>query len=89
MARVVHKYEVLARNGFGKVEMPVGAEIVHADVQRTSVYIWALGDPDAELVTRLLGYFGTGHLIPDQAEYVGSCTDRDFGLVWHVFEGMA
>lgn len=88
MARTVHKFEVSANNAFGPVELPIGARIVHTDVQHTRVFVWALVDPAAETTDRLLGYFATGHLVPEQGLYIGSCPDREFGLVWHVFEGI-
>jgi hypothetical protein len=71
--------------------MPVAAEILHADMQHGTVYVWALVDPDApSTVDRRLGYFGTGHKeIPLTARHIGTCINRDFNLVWHVFEDTA
>jgi hypothetical protein len=85
MARVVHKYEVAAASDFGPVSMPVDAQILHTDVQGHQVFVWALVSADAEMVERRLGFWGTGHEVPDGARYLGTGI-TDFALVWHVFE---
>jgi hypothetical protein len=77
-ARVVHKYAVEAAGDFGPVQMPVGAEILHADVQGDQVFVWASVAPEAgELVERRIGYFGTGSPVPGGALMAGrSLVDR-------------
>lgn len=86
MARVVHKFAVSFLGDLGPVQMPVGAEVLHADCQGNQVFVWALVDPDAEMETRRFGVFGTGHPVPEDARHIGTCIERNWGLVWHVFE---
>jgi hypothetical protein len=86
MARAVHKFQV-EPGEFTDVPMPIGAEILHADVQGDAVFVWALVQPGAaNLINRRLAYFGTGKSIPDNARHIGTCIERNWGLVWHVFE---
>jgi hypothetical protein len=90
MARVVHKFQVEGAGEFGTVPMPIGSEILHADVQGEHVFVWALVEQGAApLIERRLGYFGTGQPVPEGAKHVGSCIERHWGLVWHVFEAEA
>src|SRR5690242_7651027 len=86
MARVIHKFEVPNGGEFTDVSMPIGAEILHADVQGEKVFVWALVDPERAPVFRMLGFFSTGHPVPAGAVHVGTGIERNFGLAWHVFE---
>ena len=67
-----------------EIEMPKYAEIVHVGIQNSDVHLWAKVDPLRSTETRCFSVYGTGHLIPDQALYVGTVFDGPF--VWHVFE---
>lgn len=69
------------------VPMPKGAEILTAQMQGTSLCLWAVVDTDYKhvLKPRLIEVVGTGNPIPDVSRhYIGSVQDRIF--VWHVFE---
>ena len=87
--RVVYKFPVEASRGFGPVHMQDGAEIVHVDHQPFGVFVWAVCDPDAPLVTRLLGIFGTGFKVPADGVYIGTAKQGDGAFMWHVFESEA
>lgn len=69
------------------LNMPEGAVVLHFGLQADVPTIWAGCNPDADPVTRSFQIFGTGHPIPDGAEYVGTFTAGPF--VWHVFEVFA
>lgn len=86
---VVHKYEVPF--GQGLMPLPVGARILHVDVQPNSptgegVFAWALVDPSADREKRQIGYFATGELIPEGAKHIGTALSSGGAFVWHVFE---
>jgi hypothetical protein len=49
------------------------------------VEFWAEdhGEPKA---IRDFRVFGTGHPLPDAAQWVGTCPRTESGLVWHLYE---
>lgn len=74
--------------GCQPIDMPAGARIVHVDTQGAGVYAWALVDEfeDTPVERRLLGFTGTGVVVPAGWEYVGTAATPDRALLWHVFE---
>lgn len=68
--------------------MPEGAEILSVQDQDGALCLWALVDPQAPMVERLIEVFGTGHPIPTNMgisrNYLASVQQGRF--VWHVFE---
>lgn len=48
------------------------------------VEFWAESDPDDEPRDYRFIVVGTGHLIPEGAEYVGTAV-AEYGLVWHLY----
>lgn len=76
------------------LDVPRGAQLLHAGAQGQRGYVWALCDPDAEKVARMVFAHPTGPPLPPagrEASYVGTFTisDPDGGppLVFHVFDG--
>jgi len=74
-----------------EIEMPVGAEVLHFDVQpdgfRGQPCIWARVDPEAPKEVRKFRFAGTGHGLEDEVgKHVGSCQMMEGRLVWHLFE---
>ncbi len=68
-------------------DLPIGAKVVHFDMQQGQPTMWVLVDTEANLEPRAFLVAGTGHPIGnDDARHVGSCIDRDLSLVWHLFE---
>jgi hypothetical protein len=51
-----------------------------------SVEFWAEHTEDAPQVNRAFQVFGTGHPLPDDARWVGTCARTAGGLVWHLYE---
>jgi hypothetical protein len=49
------------------------------------VEFWAEHDDDPG-IQRWFQVFGTGHPLPDDARWVGTCTRTALGLVWHLYE---
>lgn len=82
----VWKYPVKFEDRFS-VELPKGAEVLHVDLQRGGVFMWARVNPTALLEIRSFRMAGTGHEIGgDVGRHVGSFMLAGDGLVFHVFE---
>lgn len=82
--KTVHKIG-LSEIGPSLVRLPDDYRIVHVGEQGGQVMMWVELDPTAVLVpVRRFQIFGTGHSIPDHAEYVGTTQVGPF--VWHVYQ---
>lgn len=68
--------------------MPMGAEILTAQMQSDELYLWAIltTSPDSEL--RVFEVFGTGQSIHQgtgvSRKYIATVQDGPY--VWHIFE---
>lgn len=84
----VWKYELSLRQE-QRIEMPVGAKILHVAEQHGILCLWALVAPGANRVNRRLMIAGTGHLTVPQDEWthVGTALCDGGEFVWHVFDG--
>lgn len=88
MSRAVYKYRI----GLGEQELalPVGAEIIHLDVQRVDgqpqLFLWAVVQPESSnMINHKLVVVGTGHPMPEgEVEHLG--TIQSDGFVWHAFK---
>ena len=70
------------------VEMPVGAQVLSAELQRGSPCLWALIDTDKELTPRRITIRGTGHCCtPSDGRFINTIMMARESLVWHVFDG--
>jgi hypothetical protein len=86
--KTVYKYTALIVDDF-EIDMPVGAQILHVDMQHGQPRIWALVDPDAPKKARKFHLAGTGHPIDDKiaaSKYVGTFMTPNQMLVFHLFE---
>lgn len=80
--RTIFKYPL--RHGVDNdVPMSMGA-IVRRVAMQADLCIWVEVDIDGAQCDRRFRIIGTGHLIPDRGQYVGTCDDGRF--VWHVIE---
>jgi len=70
------------------VEMPAGARVLSAHVQRDTICVWVLADPAADRVRRQFRIFGTGVPVGEipMAEFVATVHFLRVGLVFHVFD---
>jgi hypothetical protein len=50
-----------------------------------SVEFWAEYADGAPVTDRAFRVFGTGHPLPDGAQWAGTCPRTPDGLVWHLF----
>ena len=70
------------------LEVPLGAEFIHFDMQGGAPTVWALVNSDNSTQRRLLRVAGTGYRLSADHDHnhIGSCIDTNTGLVWHLFE---
>ena len=72
--------------------MPKGANVLHAHEQHGEIYIWAVVDDDAQMVTHRFRVVPTGVPLPDVvldgSRYVGTVHINEVGqlLVFHIFD---
>lgn len=87
--KTIHKYEIRVSD-MQKIELPVNAEILTVQVQKSNPYIWAIIDDNSPMVERVFEIFGTGILIDDEIEiyrkYIGTFQLESGSLVLHLFE---
>ena len=73
--------------GCTTLQIPVGGQVLTAQVQGGNVCIWVLVEPKANTEARTFTVYGTGWELADNpGVYVGTGQMVDHGLVWHVFE---
>ena len=84
--KTIYKYTLTGLDK-GRLELPVGAEILTVQEQRGMVCLWAIVEPKAKKETRVFKIFGTGHDIPDNpGKYINTFMTDGGAFVWHVFE---
>lgn len=91
MSKTIWKYAVSLSDEV-VIEMPKGAEILHAEIGRLSIrgvpaqiWIWAIVDRGAPIENRHFSIRGTGHDLGfAAAHYIATLMDGPF--VWHLFE---
>lgn len=64
--------------------MPTGAKPVRLAMQNGVPTLWCLCDEKAAQTDRRFVVVGTGHPVPEDYEYIGTCDDGPY--VWHAFE---
>lgn len=72
------------------VHMPIGAQILAAELQNNILCLWALGDPELPQHSRHIQVAGTGQPLSDDytRKHISTVTVNSAGiqLVWHIFE---
>ena len=70
-----------------EVQMPQGAEILHAGVQHNEINIWVMVDLDAQNEVRKIAVYGTGHsMLKNSHKYIGTVQLAGGTFIFHVFE---
>ena len=82
--KTIWKFELLLSGRPQEVKMPANASIVHFSMQGDVPCFWAYVDPEVIRENRYFAIHGTGHPIPDDRGYRGTCQHGAF--VWHLFE---
>lgn len=87
MSKQVFKYALEVTDS-QKVNLPVGAEILTAQMQGEVLCLWALVDSNFAHLTsgRVIRIYGTGHPIHDEGRYVATFQMNGGALIFHVFE---
>jgi len=89
MEKTIWKFELSIKDN-QKIEMPIGAEILTAQVQKEILCLWALVNSTSEKEIRYFEIFGTGHPVNydmgTNRKYIGTYQLQDGSLVFHVFE---
>lgn len=69
------------------LQMPAGAQLLHAALQIGQLCVWALVDPTQKNEDRHLRIAGTGHAITEEIkQYLGTFQVSGGALIFHVFE---
>jgi hypothetical protein len=84
--KTIYKYEIPLSGG--KVNMPIGAEIIKAGFQGESLCLWAYCESENEDYERGFLIYGTGWDMSIVNEHSRKFIDTVFqgALVWHVYE---
>ncbi len=81
----IWKYNILTKD-WQSIWMPEGAEILTVQTQHDKPKLWALVDPLAPQVERIIRVVGTGHDFRGTGTYIGTFQMFGGDLVFHVFE---
>ena len=81
--RTIYKYRVDI-GGSTYVSLPSGYFIKHVDMQQDDLCFWAEVDRNEKTESVEFRVVGTGHQIPDGAQYVGTAQSPPF--VWHLYK---
>jgi hypothetical protein len=92
MTKLIYRFSIDMRkaannNGRITVDAPLGAYIVHVDVQQRPPHdpcMWVQLDPDLEPLKRTFEIVGTGHPAPEDGWHIA--TWQQSGFVWHLYE---
>lgn len=90
MSRFMYRYAVPVDDSPHTFELtdredPAAVAAVGTSAGDHVVEFWAEHDDSLPGVSRTFQVFGTGHPLPADARWVGTC-DRFVGLVWHLYE---
>lgn len=85
MSKVVWKYHL--PTSITDLRLPVGAEILSAQVQNDTVYLWVMVDPLAPKEYRTFEMIGTGQALEEGTRtFIDTVQMADGFLVFHIFE---
>ena len=69
------------------IEMPARSEVLSVQDQCGAICMWVkVYEPNAHKVVRTFKWFGTGHTIPVEGEYVTTVQTNGGALVFHLFD---
>ena len=85
MAERIFKYELEVKSEF-TLELPRGAKILHAEVQKGKPCIWAKVNPKAQPEKRRFTFTATGDDFAFGGRYVGTFLLQGGSFVVHLFE---
>lgn len=87
--RAMYRYQLPVSDSPRELQMSAGAEIRSVAGSLYMVEFWAEDFGPEARVSRRFQVFGTGHPLPVNADWRGTCQRTDGGLVWHLYELLA
>ena len=82
---VIYKYPLQIMSGIQTVELPDKSKLLSAQMQGSSLCLWARVNPKFAKINRHFRVIGTGQEFNSVGlEYVATIQDAPF--VWHLFE---
>ena len=84
--RAMFRYEVPIDDQPHTIPLARDPVAVAAATSWFAVEFWAERPERATMVKRTFQVFGTGHPLPENAHWVGTCARSAEGLVWHLYE---
>jgi len=84
--RRMFRYSVRIDDQPHLIELTGNPVAVAAASDWRSVEFWAEHTEGAPLAKRAFQVFGTGHPLPENARWVGTCARTAAGLVWHLYD---
>ena len=83
----IHKYELQTTDS-QMILMPHGAQIISCQMQREIPCLWAIVNPEEQLMPIRLRVYGTGHPVSDSEtlKFIGTYQLDGGRLVFHIFE---
>jgi len=89
MSLTIHKFSVEIAD-VQEIPLSPGAKILSIQHQHNRLFLWALIDPHAKPVRRIIECFGTGMQVPDPDANIRlylTTIQTDHGqFVWHFFD---
>lgn len=85
---MIWKYPI-ATARMSVLNVPEGAQFLNLAMQRETITLWFMVDPQAVKFERSVVVVGTGegiHSRPEALKYLGTVLTADENFVWHVFE---
>jgi hypothetical protein len=84
--RAMFRYEVPIDDEAHKFRLRGNPVAVAMATSGRAVEFWAEHDTSQSECDQAFRVYGTGHPLPADAEWVGTCPRTPDGLVWHLFE---
>ena len=85
MKKSIWKYD-LEIDDEQSIDVPEGAKMLTAQIQKGNLCVWAIVDPRSEKKPRKFYVFGTGHHNDFAGkDYLGTVQIHEGNLVFHVF----
>lgn len=68
-----------------KIDIPIGAELLSAQIQKNAMVIWALVNTSLVKEPVTIKIFGTGNPVSEDNGIYLSTVQAPMGFVWHIF----
>jgi hypothetical protein len=82
----IYKYTLPLKFAEFALALPIGAEILSAQMQFGFACIWCRVNPGNSKQIRRFRFYGTGEDLVQGGKYIGTYQTAGGTLVWHLFE---